>query len=104
MIIFQKYYPKTKELTSPKWAFEVLERKSVGQGAEHFLEEIRQWMPGVPFQWNDDFLKAMEEREEKQPVSDIIFGERFRTKDFENWSLRLREKIKRQLLESEEDL
>lgn len=101
MILFQKYHPRTKELTSPKWAFEVLESKSVEQGAESFLSEIRQWMPEVSFCWNDDFLNAMDEIEEGQPVSDIIFGERFKAKDFENWSLRLRTKIKQQLLESE---
>ena len=103
MIIFQKYHPRTKELTSPKWAFEVLESKTVEQGAESFLAELRQWMPGVSFCWNDVFLNAMNEIEEGQLIGDIIFGERFRAKDFENWSLRLRDKIKRQLLESEKD-
>lgn len=104
MLVFQKHHPNTTELTSPKWAYGVLESKSVEQGAECFLEEMREWMPGVSFVWSDDFLDAMDEMEEEQLVSDIIFGERFKTKDFENWSLRLREKIKRQLLESEREI
>ena len=36
-------------------------------------------------------------------ISEIVFGERFKVKDFENWSLRLREKIKRQLIETESE-
>ena len=73
----------------------------VWQGAERFLEEMREWMPNVPLMWNADFLDAMDEVEDGVLVSDIVFGERFKTKDFENWSLRLREKLKRQLLENE---
>ena len=101
MLLFQKHHPNTKELTSPKWAFEMLSPKTVEAGAEQFLEEMREWMPNVPLMWNADFLDAMDEMEDGVLVSDIVFGERFKTKDFENWSLRLREKLKRQLLENE---
>jgi len=82
----------------------VLSPKTVEAGAEQFLEEMRDWMPNVPFMWNADFLDAMDEIEDGVLVSDIVFGERFKTKDFENWSLRLREKLKQQLLENEMDL
>lgn len=101
MLLFQKYHPDTKELTSPKWAYEVLSPKTVDEGAEQFLSEMREWMPNVPLMWNADFLDGMDEMEDGIFVSDIVFGERFKTKDFENWSLRLREKLKRQLLEKE---
>lgn len=103
MVIFQKYHPNTTELTSPKWAYEELKIDTVEQGAERFLEEMREWMPRVPVMWSDDFLDAMDEKEEGVFVSDIIFGERFKIKDFENWSLRLKDKLKRQLLENQKE-
>ena len=103
MILFQKHHPNTTELTSPKWAFDTLKWKNVQQGADRFLMEMREWMPNVPFMWSNEFLDAMDEQEDGVFISDIVFGERFKAKDFENWSLRLREKIKRQLIEAEED-
>lgn len=48
-------------------------------------------------------MDAMEEQEDGIFIGDIIFGERFKIKDFENWSLRLRDKLKRQLLETEKE-
>lgn len=104
MIIFQKYHPDTTELTSPKWAFGTLECNTVQQGADRFLSELREWMPNEPIMWSDEFLDAMDEQEEGIFVSDIVFGEWFKVKDFENWSLRLQAKLKRKLLESEEEL
>jgi len=101
MVLFQKYHPKTKELTSPKWAFSELEDHSVEEGAERFLIEMREWMPEMQLLWSDDFLDAMDEIEENVYVSDIIFGQRFKVKDFENWSLRLRQAIKKKLLEGD---
>ncbi len=101
MILFQKYHPHTTELTSPKWAYERLEQYQVWQGAEQFLEEMREWMPQVPLRWNNDFLDAMDETEDGIYIGELVFGERFKVKDFENWSLRLREKIKRWLIETE---
>ena len=104
MILFQKYHPKTTELTSPKWAYESLKQNQVWQGAERFLKEMREWMPQIPLRWSSEFLDAMDEVEEGTYISEIIFGERFKVKDFENWSLRLREKMKRQLIEAEEEI
>lgn len=104
MILFQKYHPHTTELTSPKWAFEVLRQYQVWQGADRFLKEMREWMPQIPFRWSNEFLDAMDEPEDGVYISEIVFGERFKVKDFENWSLRLREKIKRRLIETEADI
>lgn len=101
MILFQKYHPDTTELTSPKWAFETLKQESVWQGAERFLQEMHEWMPQVSLCWSNEFMDAMDEMEDGTYISEIVFGERFRVKDFENWSLRLREKIKRQLVEND---
>ncbi|MBQ7955325.1 MAG: hypothetical protein IJ282_06200 [Lachnospiraceae bacterium] len=101
MILFQKYHPYTKELTSPKWAYENLKQDRVWQGAERFLKEMREWMPQVPLRWSNDFLDAMDELQDNIYIGELIFGEHFTVKDFENWSLRLREKIKRQLIEAE---
>lgn len=103
MILFQKHHPNTTELTSPKWAFGELKEDTVEEGAERFLKEMREWMPGIPFLWNTTFMDAMEEQEDGIFIGDIIFGERFKIKDFENWSLRLRDKLKRQLLETEKE-
>lgn len=101
MILFQKYHPYTTELTSPKWAYENLKQDQVWQGAERFLEEMREWMPQVTLRWSEEFLDALDETEDGIYIGELVFGEHFKVKDFENWSLRLREKIKRQLIENE---
>ena len=103
MILFQKYHPYTSELTSPKWAYENLREDQVWQGADRFISEMREWMPQIPFRWSNEFLDAMDQMEDGIYIGDIVFGERFKMKDFENWSRRLREKIKQQLLEAEEE-
>jgi len=100
MILFQKYHPKTKELTSPKWAYEELADATVEEGASRFIKEMKEWMPTYNLVWGDAFINAMDEMEDGLYVSDIIFGERFKVKDFENWSLRLRKAIKKHLLET----
>jgi len=104
MILFQKYHPNTTELTSPKWAYESLRQDQVWQGAERFVEEMQEWMPQVPLCWNKEFLDAMNESEDGFCIGELVFGENFKVKDFENWSLRLREKIKRQLVENEAEI
>lgn len=104
MILFQKYHPHTTELTSPKWAYESLKEYQVCQGAEQFLMEMRDWMPQIPLRWSDEFWKSMDDMEDDRYISEIVFGERFKVKDFENWSLRLREKIKRMLIETEAEI
>ena len=101
MILFQKHHPHTTELTSPKWAYESLSPYQVWEGAERFLKEMREWMPQVPLRWSNEFMDAMDEKEDGAVIGEIVFGERFKVKDFENWSLRLREKIKKQLVETE---
>jgi len=101
MILFQKYHPNSTELTSPKWAYENLRQYQVWQGAEKFLKEMQEWMPQMHFYWSNEFLDAMDEQEGGIYISDLVFGEHFKVKDFENWSLRLREKMKRRLIEAE---
>lgn len=101
MILFQKYHAKTKELTSPKWAYEELFHTSVEAGAERFIKEMQEWMPNLRFLWSDDFVDALDEMENDCYVSEIVFGERFKVKDFENWSLRLQKAIKKRLWETE---
>ena len=102
MILFHKYFPKAKELTSPGWAYGMIEENTVEQAANRFITELQEWFPQISFAWEEDFLDAMEKIDEGIPVSDIIFGSRFQAKDFENWSRRLQPKIKKVLLEVQE--
>lgn len=99
LVLFQKYHPHSKELSSPKWAYETLQKRSVEQGAEDFLTEMQGWLSDFSFLWGADFIRAMSEEENQVLIKDIIFGERFQVKDFENWSRRLQPKIKQRLLE-----
>lgn len=99
LVLFQKYHPRSKELSSPKWAYETLQKSSVEQGAIEFLGELLDWLRDSTIMWGNDFYKAMSEEEDGICIRDIIFGERFQVKDFENWSRRLQPKIKQRLLE-----
>ena len=99
MVLFHRHHPDTRELSSPKWAFETVREDTVEESADRFIDEMNEWYPGLHLYWGDDFLDGMEEREEGIYVSDIVFGEHFRVKDFENWSLRLRKKLREELLE-----
>lgn len=101
MILFHKYYPKTKELSSPKWAFEEIHDSTVEESADRFEKEINQWFPGYGLYWGEDFLDEMEEKENGFLIADMVYEEHFKVKDFENWSLRMRKKIKDTLLEQE---
>ena len=103
MVLFQKFHPSTKELTSPKWAFDTLKKNTVEEGADSFITEMQEWFPDIPFVWGADFLNAIDEIENETYVSDIIFGENFQVKDFENWSRRLQPKIKKCLLEAQDE-
>ena len=101
MLLFHKYFPKSRELSSPGWAFEQLSESSVEMGADRFMEEINQWMPYLSLYWSDDFLDEMYELEYGEPVGRLIFGEHFKKKDFENWAVAIRKKIKNKLSETE---
>lgn len=99
MILFHRYHPKAKELSSPKWAFGKIRRDTVEESADHFIDELSEWFPGFHLYWGDAFLDGMEEKENDIYVSDMVFGEHFKVKDLENWSLRMRKKMREELLE-----
>lgn len=99
MILFHRYHPKSKELSSPKWAYGRIRKDTVGESADNFIDEMNEWFPQLHLYWGDSFLDGMEEKENDIYVSDIVFGERFKEKDLENWSLRMRGKIRKELLE-----
>lgn len=102
MLLFHRYHPDTKELASPKWAYGELMSSTVVQGADRFVDEMQEWIPRLQVLWSDEFIDAMDALEDGIYVSDIVFGEHFKVKDFENWSLRLRQAIKKRLLETGE--
>ena len=99
MVLFHRHHPDSKELSSPKWAFKVIRKNTVELSADNFIEEMNEWFPKLHLYWGDAFLDGMEEMENDTRVSDIIFGERFKEKDLENWSLRMRGKMREELLE-----
>lgn len=98
MVLFHRHHPDSKELSSPKWAFETVREDTVEESADHFMDEMNEWFPRLHLYWGDAFLDGMEEIEEGIYISDMIFGEHFKVKDFENWSLRLRQKMREELL------
>lgn len=99
MILYHRYHPDSKELSSPKWAFETIREDTVELSADNFIEEMNEWFPKLHLYWGDAFLDGMEEMENDTRVSDIVFGERFKEKDLENWSLRMRKKMREELLQ-----
>ena len=101
MLLFHKYFPKTRELSSPGWAFEQLVESSVELGADHFMEEMNEWMPYLSLYWSDEFLDGLYDIENGKQVGQLIFGEHFKKKDFENWIAGIRKKIKKKMSEVE---
>lgn len=101
MILFHKYNPGSKELSSPKWAFEEIHANTVEESADRFEQEMNQWFPKFGLYWGDEFLDKMEEEEDGILIADMIYEDHFKIKDFENWSLRIRKKIKDTILSQE---
>lgn len=101
LLLFHRYFPHTSELSSPGWALEQLVESSVELGADRFIEEMNEWIPYVSLYWSDEFLDGLEQVEYGQPVGQLIFGEHFKKKDFENWGIRIREKVKKKMAEAE---
>lgn len=99
MILFHRHHSKTKELSSPKWAFDTIQENTVQKSADSFMEEMNEWFPQFHLVWGTVFLGGMEQEENDTRISDMVFGEHFTTKDFENWSFRLRKKMREELLE-----
>lgn len=94
MILFHKYHPNTKELSSPKWAFDEVHDYTVEESADRFEREINQWFPKYGLYWGDEFLDEMEEKEDGLLIADMVYEDHFKVKDFENWSIRMRKKMK----------
>lgn len=101
LLLFHRYFPNTSELSSPTWAFEQLLESSVELGADRFIEEMKEWIPYVTLYWSDEFLDGLYQVEFGKRVGQLIFGEQFNKKDFENWSVRIREKVKKKMAEAE---
>ena len=99
MILFHRYNPNTRELSSPSWAFGEVERETVADSAERFITELNEWIHHIRLDWSDGFYDELDELEDDEYVGNIVFGEHFKVKDFENWSNRLRVKIKKELME-----
>lgn len=104
MVLFHKYNPNTKELSSPKWAFEEICEDTVEESADRFENEINQWFPKFGLYWGNTFQDEMEEEEDGVLIADIVYKKYFKVKDFENWSLRMRKKIKDTILCQELEL
>lgn len=98
-ILFHKYHPKTKELGSPGWAYREVQDETVAESAERFIRELNEWLIYMRLTWGEDFYDRLDEEEEGCYVGDIVFSNRFTVKDFENWSSRLRSKVKKKLQE-----
>ena len=56
---------------------------------------------GIELGYRKEYMDGMEEKEDGRFIADIIYGEHFKVKDFENWSLRMRKKMKEKMLEQE---
>lgn len=99
LVLFHKYHPDSKMLSSPKWAYEEVEKETVKNSAMRFEREINEWFPTYQLAWGDAFLTRMEEQLKDEFVANVQYGKHFDTKDFENWSIRMRKKIKDELYE-----
>lgn len=94
IILFQLLNPQTKELSSPAWAFEELKEDTVQISADRFVNEINKRVKFGKITWGSYFQDSMETEEDGELICNIIFGDRFKRKDLENWSLRFRNKLK----------
>jgi DNA-directed RNA polymerase specialized sigma24 family protein len=94
IILFQLLNPKSKELSSPAWAFEELKNNKIQFSADRFLDEFNKRVKLGRINWGTYFQESMESEEFGELICNIIFGERFKRKDLENWSLRFRNKLK----------
>lgn len=99
MVLFHRYHPDSKELSSPSWAYEEIKTDSIEDSSARYAREINEWFPTFSLYWGDEFQDGMDEKEDDVYISEMIFGEHFKTKDLENWSLRMRSKIRQELLE-----
>ena len=99
MVLFHKYHPDAKVLASPKWAYNELEHNTVEEGADRYHTEINRWFPDFHLYWGDIFQDEMDEKENGIYISDMVYGQHFDVRDFENWCLRMRELMRVRMFE-----
>ena len=97
MVLFHKYHPDAKVLGSPKWAFDELKQNTVEEGADRYHAEINEWFPNFHLFWGDNFQDEMDEKEDGIYISDMVYEDHFDVRDFENWCLRTRERMKEKM-------
>ena len=101
MVLYHRYHPDSKELSSPKWAYEEVKCNTVEESADRFVREINEWLPNFGLYWGEDFLDGIETEEDGVYVGDMVYEDYFKIKDFENWSLRMRKKIREEMIAAE---
>ncbi len=101
MVLYHRYHPDSKELSSPSWAYEEIKCSTVEESAERFVKEINAWFPQFRLHWSEDFFDAVESKEDGCCIADMVYEDYFKVKDFENWSLRMRKKIREEMMEVE---
>jgi len=99
MILFHKYHPDTKELSSSSWAYEELGSVTVRDGADRYYQEINEWFPNYKLSWGAAFWDGLRKKKGKDYIGDIIFNKHFNVKNFENWTSRIRAGIRKELFE-----
>lgn len=97
MILFHRYHPDAKVLGSPNWAYDEIRQNTVEEGADRYHREINEWFPDFHLFWGDDFVDEMDEKEDGIYISDMIFENHFDARDFENWCLRTRERLREKM-------
>lgn len=97
VILYQIYNPSTKTLSSPTWAFEEMKEETIQYSADRFLKEFNNRLSRGRITWGPHFIDQMDEEEYGILISDMIFQEHFTKKDLENWTVRLRNKLRKQL-------
>lgn len=95
LILSKKSLENTKDLSSPKWACEVLGNKSVEAGSQIFIDEMNRWIPYLNLSWGENFEHAKEEILFGKRTADVVYGEHFVPKHFENWDTGIRAKIRK---------
>ncbi len=103
-IILSKKYPTNNnknDLTSPKWALDQLNDRTVQYGADSFISEVNDWTNIKTVNWSPNFDVNMKKEEFGQSIADIVFGEHFDRKSIENWDNSIRKKVKKELIDFE---
>lgn len=100
IFVGRKHHPRSKKLTFTNWAYKELKKSSVRSGNIRFGAEMYEWIPSMHFMWGSHFNNSMHSKDEKNGcfVHELIFGEHFTEKDFENWCKAIRQQLKKQMM------